>query len=309
MDFLYLPVLDDLSTLPAASTEMSGLLRRFALPAAVVCLGAALLTRALFSPSTIATAASAGAAPGGAAQHLSLMGGRIFPCDGRPLVDCQAAALAASIAEAATLRASAGRLECKTNEFSKTGAFCAVKGGSGHGTGNAFLDKGIVAAVCAAAGRGASILDLGAGVGHYEAPYRACGLSWRGFDGSANIEEATDGRVAWADLSVPIDVGPADWVQSLEVGEHLPAQFTDIFVDNLCRHARKGIVLSWAVPGQGGRHHVNNRDNAFVVTALAKRGFALDSARTRTMRSSATLSWMKRTSMIFTRTTGAVSGE
>ena len=32
------------------------------------------------------------------------------------------------------------------------------------------------------------------------------------------------------------------------------------FLDNIVRHARIGVVLSWAVPGQGGFHHVNGRE-------------------------------------------------
>lgn len=236
-----------------------------------------------------------------APHHIALMGGRIFECAGRSHHACLTAALDDAIAEASQLRAAHGRLACKSESFSKTGAFCAVPGGSGHGTGNAFHDTGVAAALCAAAGAGASVLDLGAGVGHYGAGYKACGLSWRGFDGSANIEEATKGLVGWADLTVPIDVGPADWVQSLEVGEHLPARFTATFLDNLVRHARRGILLSWAIPGQGGRHHVNNRDNTFVITELAARGFTLDAVRTSAMRAKATLPWMRRTSMMFLR--------
>lgn len=40
-----------------------------------------------------------------------------------------------------------------------------------------------------------------------------------------------------------------DWVISVEVGKHIPAKFEDIYLDNLARHDREGIVLSWAVPG------------------------------------------------------------
>ncbi len=43
----------------------------------------------------------------------------------------------------------------------------------------------------------------------------------------------------------------------MQVLEHVPEQFEAIVLDNLVRSAREGIVLSWAVPGQPGHHHVN----------------------------------------------------
>ncbi|CAG5124210.1 unnamed protein product, partial [Candidula unifasciata] len=55
--------------------------------------------------------------------------------------------------------------------------------------------------------------------------------------------------VKFLDLTAPQYGLPAyDWVVSVEVGEHIPAKFEDIYLDNLARHAKEGIVLSWAVP-------------------------------------------------------------
>ena len=44
---------------------------------------------------------------------------------------------------------------------------------------------------------------------------------------------------------------------SLEVGEHLPKEFEDIFINNLDNNNNYGIVLSWAIKGQGGYGHYN----------------------------------------------------
>ena len=61
-------------------------------------------------------------------------------------------------------------------------------------------------------------------------------------------------------MSAPQDLGKQfDWVQSFEVGEHIPPKSTEIYIDNLVRHARNGLVLSWAIVGQGGFHHINLR--------------------------------------------------
>ena len=62
----------------------------------------------------------------------------------------------------------------------------------------------------------------------------------------------------------------------LEVAEHIPAKFEDIFLSNLVRHAKHGLILSWAVPGQPGHYHVNNKPLALVVQSLKKLGFERD---------------------------------
>lgn len=57
-------------------------------------------------------------------------------------------------------------------------------------------------------------------------------------------------QVKFLDLTAPqYGLAAYDWVISVEVGEHIPAKFQNIYLDNLVRHAREGIVLSWAVPG------------------------------------------------------------
>lgn len=45
------------------------------------------------------------------------------------------------------------------------------------------------------------------------------------------------------------------------MGEHIPPAKTDIFVDNLVKHAKKGVFLTWGVVGQGGFGHINQKNN------------------------------------------------
>jgi hypothetical protein len=52
-----------------------------------------------------------------------------------------------------------------------------------------------------------------------------------------------------------------DWVQSFEVGEFVQQAKTTVFIENLLRHASKGVIISWAVIGQGGFYHINNKSN------------------------------------------------
>jgi hypothetical protein len=34
------------------------------------------------------------------------------------------------------------------------------------------------------------------------------------------------------------------------------------FMDNLANHAKRGLVISWAIKGQWGFMHFNNQDNS-----------------------------------------------
>ena len=49
----------------------------------------------------------------------------------------------------------------------------------------------------------------------------------------------------------------ADWVLSLEVGEHVPPAHEMMYLRNLHAHACQGLVLSWAYLGKYGVGHVN----------------------------------------------------
>ncbi|XP_069982790.1 uncharacterized protein [Penaeus vannamei] len=101
--------------------------------------------------------------------------------------------------------------------------------------------------------------------------------SWTGYDGALNIDDITGGFVRYADLSQPVHLGERyDWVMSLEVGEHIPKKYEAHYVDNLVRHACKGIVISWAVIGQAGHHHINNQPMTYVQDLFESRGLLVD---------------------------------
>ena len=46
---------------------------------------------------------------------------------------------------------------------------------------------------------------------------------------------------------------------SLEVGEHLPQEFENIFIHNLHNNNKSGILLSWAIKGQGDMDIIMNK--------------------------------------------------
>jgi hypothetical protein len=124
--------------------------------------------------------------------------------------------------------------------------------------------------------------------------------SYDSFDGAPFTEHTTGNLVSFLDLSVPIYHLPQyDWVMSLEVAEHIPAKFESIYLDNLARHAIEGVILSWAVPGQSGTSHVNNRDFNYVKSQMEKRGFRHDAVATENLKKIATLFWFKKNINVF----------
>jgi len=142
--------------------------------------------------------------------------------------------------------------------------------------------------------------DFGCGLGLYVRDFRAAGLRSGGFDGNPSTASLSQGRCQVADLSSALDFGTSwDWVLSLEVAEHIPRQFEDVFLGNLERHARRGIVLSWG--NQAGEGHVNVRPRQEVEQVLTRMGFQSSEASAVALRSAATLPWFDETIVVFRR--------
>jgi hypothetical protein len=142
-------------------------------------------------------------------------------------------------------------------------------------------------------------VDIGCGTGSYTRRLRKAGIDCMGYDGSPLTPELSGGLCKILDFSSPADIGKFDLVLSLEVGEHIPIQYEQIFIDNLCNASRKFICLSWAIIGQGGTGHVNCRDNYYVIGEMNKRGFIIDHMRTAFLRENSRISWFKNTVMTF----------
>jgi len=75
------------------------------------------------------------------------------------------------------------------------------------------------------------------------------------------------------DITRPLELGRRfDLVQCLEVAEHVPAAAGPALIDNLARHGDH-ILFSAAVPGQGGKGHINERPLGYWRDLFAARGF------------------------------------
>ena len=122
------------------------------------------------------------------------------------------------------------------------------------------------------------------------------------YDGGPYYDIVSKGRVKYLDLTLPQYGLPLyDWVLSLEVAEHIPREFESTYIDNIVRHAKEGIVLSWAVPRQIGHGHVNTRPLDYIIAILKNRGFILDPEATELIKSKASILYLKRNINVYKR--------
>ena len=145
-----------------------------------------------------------------------------------------------------------------------------------------------------------NIVDLGCGNGYYVKQMKLSGLNATGFDGNPNTPLITANTCGVMDLSVvkKLDV-PYDWVVSFEVGEHLPKEYEDSFIQNLHVNNTRGIVLSWAVVGQGGDGHVNEQNNDYIKSKICDLGYLNDIQSENMLRQSPKYWWFRNTIMVF----------
>lgn len=144
-----------------------------------------------------------------------------------------------------------------------------------------------------------SLYDFGCGGGFYTKYFLDNNLLCYGYDGNPYTPNITSGLCKVLDLSTPIELSPVDLVLSLEVGEHLPPQFESVFIDNLHRHNTKAMIVSWAIEGQGGWGHFNERNNPYIKEKFLDLGYFNDLDEEKLLRNSSSLPWFKNTVMVF----------
>ena len=86
---------------------------------------------------------------------------------------------------------------------------------------------------------------------------------------------------------------------SLEVGEHLPKKYENIFIKNLHDNNKYGIILSWAIKGQPGHGHINCQNNDYIKKIFTDLGYINDVDAEKELRRKSSLWWFKKTIMVF----------
>lgn len=122
-----------------------------------------------------------------------------------------------------------------------------------------------------------SVIDVGCGVGAWLSVFAELGVhEIRGVDGKwvdKSMLLIPKNCFVSRDLTQPLQMNRTfDLVVSLEVAEHLPIQYAEIFVDSLTRLGPV-VVFSAAIPRQGGTHHVNEQFPNYWAKLFKKRKY------------------------------------
>lgn len=139
--------------------------------------------------------------------------------------------------------------------------------------------------------------DLGCGDGWYAMKLAEAGWKVDAYEGSEEMLANglyKDMMIVDLSLKRPIGVG-YDFVLCIEVGEHIPEAREQFFLDNVAGFCTNHLVISWALPKQGGRGHFNEKPFEYVNDQISKRGFILSPSVTENLRNAANLKWLKRT--------------
>ena len=109
------------------------------------------------------------------------------------------------------------------------------------------------------------------------------------FDGSPYAELNSKGNVKFLDLTIPIyHLDQYDWVLSVGVGEHIPIESENVYLDNLKKHAKEGVILSW-----------DRQDFDYVKFKLESIGFKHDLKSSIYLKNRSELNWIKENINVF----------
>lgn len=118
-----------------------------------------------------------------------------------------------------------------------------------------------------------SMLDVGCGEGHALAAFQRLGVIAHGIDGLAQQHRSVRHPFAIHDLTQQAYRYPCDLVYCVEVVEHLQERYLANLMDTLCN--APVVVMTHAVPGQNGHHHVNLKPQSYWLEQFQQRGYFL----------------------------------
>jgi SAM-dependent methyltransferase len=151
---------------------------------------------------------------------------------------------------------------------------------------------------------GVPIADLGCGLGYTCRSLSEAGFDVIGYEGTSDLEDlGVFAPIHEQDLTIPFWIQDQRNIICLEVGEHIPIEYEDIVFDNITNNAKWRVILSWAIPDQGGTGHFNEQPNYHVIAKMQKRGFVINADLTRVLRSVTPDEtwWFRNTIMVFDR--------
>lgn len=146
-----------------------------------------------------------------------------------------------------------------------------------------------------------TVYDFGCGEGKYATELRNNNINCLAYDGNPHTPEISNGVGQVLNLAEEFTMPKVDAVLSLEVGEHIPSEYESIFIQNLCYHCSRLMILSWAVVGQNGTGHVNCKNNNYIIDKITNYNFKYNENITQLLRDNSTLWYFKNTILVFER--------
>lgn len=119
------------------------------------------------------------------------------------------------------------------------------------------------------------LYDFGCGKGAYCRYFEDIGFNYVvGIEGES-LKDFEHHGILVLDLSKPLDFNKKGSVISIEVGEHIPAEFEQIFIKSVVDNTLPDhlSIISWAHEGQQGDGHVNCKPDWWVIENFEKHGF------------------------------------
>lgn len=117
-----------------------------------------------------------------------------------------------------------------------------------------------------------SMLDVGCGEGHAVAWFQLHGVESVGIDGLISNRRLLPNMIETWDLTERpfLEIHP-DLILCMEVVEHIEERYVQNIIDTF--KTGKIIVMTHALPGQSGYHHVNCQYTHYWVRKMAENGF------------------------------------
>lgn len=150
-----------------------------------------------------------------------------------------------------------------------------------------------------------TVADFGAGGGQYSTWLNETGLVKAfAFDGTQQASVISNGSVQEINLIEDVNLWRTfDWIVCLEVGEHIPKQFSKTLLQNLKRHAVRGLVMSWSDDWEGIGHVNCLSQEEFVAFVEQEAGLVLDPEATKLVKAGCEIDYISRTIAVFRSST------
>ncbi len=149
-----------------------------------------------------------------------------------------------------------------------------------------------------------TVVDVGCGTGTWLSQFIANGVQdVVGVDGDwvkVDMLQIPKEKFVSKNLTWSLDINRSfDLAMSLEVAEHLDAQYADVFVRSLVKLAPV-VLFSAAIPHQGGTHHVNEQWPDYWVKRFADNGYeVIDPLRRKLWSNTQVSSWYAQNILFF----------